>query len=460
MSRPYSSSFLAQTLILHVKNSYPILLAALAVTICQALAGAFDLAGTVRQVGAAHLAAGGPDAVAAMTTGLLGWWPACAMRALASAWLWFPGIFILLLVAGRVPPRWRRASRVAAWAIALAAAAQGIWSAGAAWSSRLDDLRLVAPLGLVAALENQTQRVFINPSGRPLVAALNPNLVERESPGAEAAALVRSPARWRAEDRERPFSAVLLSGRLAEAKPLIQHLTDSPDWFLKTVDNQGLLFLRGNGGPQPVGAVPEFSTPRLRAIYLAQAALVQDAAGFKTRASQSADEALALAPDDGQVLALAGSLAASQNRWESAKKLALKSLAVQPAGFEAAALLAWSELETRSFENAFQITSRLSRKFPADPAVALLHARAARASKNFVEETEALERLLRLAKDDPESRARVHIYLGQAWAQRGFPDQALENYREALAGGLSPAESREVNDAMETIRSKRLPTGP
>lgn len=459
MSRPYSSPTPAQTIILHVKNFLLTLLAALVVMICQAVPEMFDLAATVRHVGAGNLGAGGADAIWALTARLFGWGAAGAARAVFQAWPWFIFILILFFVARRVTPAWRRAAVSAAWAIALAASVQGLWSGWAAWPARVDDLRLVAPVGLIESAGSQTQRVFINPSARIAVAALKPDLVEREPAGEPPAALLRSPARWRAEDRQRPFSAVLLTGRLAEAKPLIQHLSDSPDWFLASVDNQGLLFLRGDARPQPEIRVPEFESPRDRAIFLAQAALALDAAGLKTRASRAADEALALAPDDSEVLVLAASLAASQNRWESAKKMALKSLAARPSGFEATCLLAWAELETRSAENAFEITTRLARKYPDDQAVLLLHARAARSSKNLVAETDALERLLRLSKNDPESRTRIHIYLGQVWAQRGFPDQAMENYRQALAGSLSPAESREVSDAMEIIQAKRLPTG-
>jgi len=459
MSRPYSSPTPAQTIILHVKNFFLTLLAALVVTICQAVPETFDLAGTVRHVGAGNLGAGGANAVWALTARLLGWGAAGAARAAFSAWPWFVFILILFFAARRVTPAWRRPAVAAAWAIAFAASVHGLWSAWVAWPARVDDLRLVAPVGLIESVGSQTQRIFINPSARIAVAALNPGLVERGPAEAAPADLLRSPAQWRAEDRQRPFSAVLLTGRLAEAKPLIQHLSDSPDWFLASVDNQGLLFLRGDARPEPEVRVPDFTSARDRAIFHAQAALSLDAAGLKTRASRAADEALALAPDDSEVLMLAASLSASQNRWESAKKLALKSLAVRPSGFEATCLLAWAELETRSAENAFEITSGLARKYPDDQAVILLHARAARASKNLVVETDALERLLRLAKNDPESRTRIHIYLGQAWAQRGFPDQALQNYRQALAGSLSPAESREVTDAMEIIQAKRLPTG-
>lgn len=459
MSRAYSSTTPAQSIFLHVKNFLLPLLAGLLVTICQAVPESFDLAGTVRHVGAGNLGAGGADAVWALTARHVGWGAAGAARAVLTAWPWFAFILIMFFAARRVTPAWRRSAVAAAWAIALAACIQGLWAGWAAWPSRVADLRLVAPVGLIESLGGHTQRVFINPAARTSVAALRPGLVEREPAGEPPAALLRSPAQWRAEDRQRPFSAVLLTGRLAEAKPLIQHLSDSPDWFLASVDNQGLLFLRGDARPEPEVRVPEFSSPRDRAIFLAQAALALDAAGLKTRASRAADEALGLAPDESEVLVLAASLAASQNRWESAKKLATKSLAARPSGFEATSLLAWAELETRSPENAFEITTRLARKFPDDPAVILLHARAARASKNLAVETDALERLLRLTKNDPDSRTRIHIYLGQVWAQRGFPDQALENYRQALAGRLSPAESREVSDAIEIIRAKRLPTG-
>lgn len=339
--------------------------------------------------------------------------------------------------------------------ILVAASAQGIYRGTVAWGERWADLRLAAPQELLARLGDRTAHVFLNPTARNPVAALDPGVVEGSPPPQAASALMRSPAQWRAADRDKPFSAVLLAGRPSEAAPLIAHLSDSPDWYLASVDNQGLLFLRGDKRDDLNLPNPSFGLDRDRAVFLAQAALSLEAAGDRVQASRRMDEAMGIGGNDYDVLVRAAMLAASQGRWERARKLSLRALEKRPGGFEASYLLAWSLLETRDVEGAFAITSKLARSHPRDLQILLLHARAARAAKDFRNETRTLESVLPLVRGDDDASARIHVYLGQSWAQRGFPKQALENYRRALEGPLSPAEAADVRGAVKTIEDRQ-----
>ncbi len=402
----------------------------------------------------------GADALVAWTAGGFGWTAAGIVRSFMASWPWIVVVFAGLAGLRFVPLPWRRFAAAGVGIVLLVACALGIHRGYQAWSQRWTDLRLAAPKGLLAALGEQSKHVFLNPSARSPVAALDHGLLAGGPSPEEAAALIRSPAQWRAADREHPFSAVLLVGRLSEAAPLIAHLSESPDWYLAAIDNQGLLFLRGDKPDQLGLPDPQFASERERAISLSQAALSLDAVGAKIQAARCIDKALGIAGGDYDVLYRSATLAAAQSRWERAKKLAAKALEKRPHGFEASYLLAWSLLETRDFDKAFQITSSLAKAHPRDIQVLILQARAARAAKDFRSETRSLESLLPLVKDDAAATARIHIYLGQSWAQRGFPTQALENFRRALESPLSAAEVRDVREEIQTIEDKQLKRFP
>lgn len=435
-----------------------IILAAVAVGFLQALPKAFDLGGAIVAAGRGTLGGSMADRIVAWTSRVGGWEVAGVSHSLLSASPWFLGFLVLFFLASRTPTRWRKTSLAVVWLGWFAASASGLWNGWIVWQDRVVDPRLLAPTVLVEKAAGHSQRVFVNPSALALVAAVNRDFIDR-SLSHDLPLLVQSTAKWRAEDRKRPFSAVLLAGNLAEARPLIQHLLDAPDWHISRVDNQGILFLHADQPDNFESEIPAFESPRDRAIYLAQYAICLDAAGEKSRANQRMDEALEIAGSDFEILVHAASLAAFQGRWERAKTLAVKADKYRPNTFESQYLLAWSLLETRTFEKAFALTSLLAKSHPNDIAVLMLHARTSRASKDFTTETATLEQLLQLVRNDPNASSRIHLFLGQSWAQRGFPDQALAQYRQALEGTLTPAEARDIREAMKTIEENRLQTG-
>ncbi len=429
------------------------LLAASAAGICLALPKAFDLPDILLSVGYGSLPGGTwIDRLVAASWHASGWMGSGLLRLTLSFCPWFLGFLAFFLLARKSPSRWRGAAICLVWLCWGAAMVAGIWNGWSAWDHRITDLRLLAPTELVAKLKG-SPRVFINPSAIPAVAALAPDLVDR-SPTSPL--LVQSPALWRAEDRKRPFSAVLLAGRVSEAKPLILHLRNSPDWHLAAVDNQGILFMRGEADVLPEAIIPTFETQKERAIYLAQYALCLEAVGLKILATQHMDEAMNLSENDSKILTRAASLAASRNRWAEARKLATKAQIKRPGSFEADYILACSLLETQASDKAYKLTSQLAARYPTDISCLLLHARACRAAKDFSAETATLEHLLRLVSREKKASSRIHIYLGQSWTQRGFPDQALKHYQLGLEGNPSPAEAEEIREAMRTIESNRL----
>lgn len=396
------------------------------------------------------------ERLAAAAYQLGGWDLADIFRLGLAAVPWFLAFLILFTAASMLKKRARTIAFGLVGLLWLGVSVTGIWRGISSYKTRITDTRLLAPTALVEMAKKQGGRVFVNVSARPQVAVLGQSLLDSSLPLQRLVGLSLSPEKWRMEDRAKPFSAVLLGGQLSEAKPLIRHLLDAPDWYLARVDNQGLLFLRGEKPDLAATPVPEFKSPRDRAVYLAQYALNLEAAGFRTLAVSSMEEARNLAGKDYEILFRSSSLAASLNLWEHARKQAAAAAKARPGAFEADYLLALSFLETRAFEKAFDSTSKLKRKYPNDPNVLLLHARAARAVHDFSEETATLEKLLDLAKQNNAPTARIHIYLAQSWAQRGFPEQAVSHYQAALDGGLSPAEASDVRAALGTIQENRL----
>lgn len=441
-----------------ILKTLPPVLSSLVAGILFALPGFVDRAETMREVGnglvSASASAG--ERVLAVAFQLGGWGFADAFRLVFAAVPWWLGFLILFWAVGRLDDPLRKWGLGVVWLLCLGASATGILETIFPASLPIRDPRLLAPLALVKMAEREPGRVFMNPSAPPCVAPFAAGLIDRSLPEKRAADLASSPEKWRAEDRSKPFSAVLIAGRVAEAKPLIGHLIDAPDWYLARIDNQGMLFLRGQKPDLSATPVPEFESPRDRAVYLAQYALNLDMAGFKRFASSSMGEALNLAGKDYEVLYRASSLSASLGVWERARKQAAAAVKVRPESYEANYLLGVSLLETRAFEKAFECTSQLRKNYPDDAGVLLLHARTCRAVHDYSRETKTLERLLELAEANHSPTARIHILLAQSWAQRGFPDQAVSHYQAALGDGLSDSEARDIRAALGTIEENRL----
>ena len=457
MGGPYSSLVQSANAISILKKPLPVF-ASLAAGVLSALPGLFDRAGIIRSVGSGLVSesASRADRLAALSFQLGGWGLAEAVRLALGAIPWSLGFLVLFWGASRFRGLPRTLATGCVGVLSLLVSAMGIGGAFFPATHPINDPRLLAPLTLVEMAKSERGRTFVNPSARPCVAVFGESLLDRSLTEKMDSDLANSPEKWRAEDRARPFSSVLISGWVFEAKPLIQHLLDAPDWYLARVDNQGLLFLRGARSDLAGSPVPNFGTPRERAVYLAQYALNLEIAGFRTLATTSMDEALSLAGKDYEILFRAASLSASQNHWEKARKQATAAAKAHPGAYEANYLLALSLLETRAFDKALECSSKLRDKYPDDSAILLLHARAARAAHDYSEETKTLDRLLKLAKESNTPTARIHIFLAQSWAQRGFPDQAVSHYQAALSEGLSKEDARDVHAALATIEEKQL----
>ena len=336
------------------------------------------------------------------------------------------------------------------------------WGVNATIQSRrndIRDLRLLAPVGLFEAAAKTDGRIFVNPSAYAHAALLAPGSFARIPNPEMIGRMCSSLALWREEDRTEPFSALIFTGnRIADMRPMIEGL--SSDWHLARTDNHGLLFLRGTP-PKEIStneSASSFKDPRSQAIFLSQSALVLDVIERQAEARKMMEKSLEIFPADASVLVNSAMLAASQKRWTQVQKNASAALKLTPDSVQARYLLALALLETNSISKAAIESTRLLGQQPYDPQVLQLQARVSRANNDSTAEIDALERLLSLEKKEHQDTSPIHIYLGQAWARKGFATQALANYEIALQGNLSPVEKTQIQSAIQNIRQKSGPT--
>lgn len=379
---------------------------------------------------------------------------ATAVQGLMALACWIVAVGALLFVCGLVisrRPRWSRVVSFVAGLALLLIAGRGV---GTAFKSadEVRDVRLLAPMALVEKARTATDGpIFSNPSAAGALALVERSEAKRYSLK-ESAKATASTLAWRELNRSRPPGAVILGGSLAETRGLQALLAESPEWHLAAVDATGLLFLRGSGA---AFAPSETTGIDGGPLALARTAVNLDFAGFRPAARTLMAEALNRAPDSASVLTEAASLAASQGRWEKGRSYAERALEKRPDSVPARYFLALALLETNVADKAAEEASRLVAASPNDPSILLLHARCARRANDFEAETNSLERLLKILP--PAAQGRIQIYLGQAWAKRGFAERSLAAYEAALKAELTPDERAQVQEAVGVIRSKRPP---
>ena len=323
-----------------------------------------------------------------------------------------------------------------------------------AFQRDIRDIRLLAPVDLLKIVGDHDGRVFINSPALSAARLLLPDLISRVPTAEAIQTLTSSPVRWREEDRRDPFTAILLAVPLENSRPLVEMLDSSPEWHLAKIDNQGLLYRRGEKPEDTSSAKPLFANKRDTALHHAQTAMVMHFLGKNKDAREWMAKARQTAPHDPLVLTQSATLAAALKQWPTTKKEAELALREDPSSTQARYLLTLSLLETGNISGAAGESATLSAKASNTPSVLWLEARISRAANDPNTEIAALEKLLALAQKQKEEPTIVHIHLAQAWAKRGFATQALENYNAALKGNLTPAQRTELENAKGTIQDR------
>lgn len=445
-----------------MKKILPIVLSSLAAALAAASGAFIDRAQTL-----SHTASGMAARHGLLDGGLLeklralaweqsGWIGADIVSALESA---TPVFFVLLLAAipGMCLPG--RSRRPARWLWIVGVVSVFCWGLWNGWKTSLGVIReprLLAPVELFEKTNRLEGRIFFNPSALYLAPLFAPTKIESGSTLAQSVKLQQSLAEWRTEDRKNPFSGILLTGGDVRLSPFLEMIRSMPGWSLAAADNQGLLFVRAQTSPEFVTldlAKQRFAIPDHQALYLAQAAIVQQAIGQPEKARQLLGEALEIS-ESNPVLLDSAQFAASEGRWSDVLKTARSVLKKNPWSIQARYLEALALFESGAISKAAEKSNALAESCPNDSAILGLQARVAAQNNDPATEISSLENLVTLAKLREQPAGDYHALLGQAWARRGFPDQALENYQAALEANPAAEVRVKIEDSMRVIRER------
>jgi hypothetical protein len=404
-----------------------------------AMAGCAGDAGWMDRLAAAGFAVGGlPGADAA--------------RALCVAAPVFLSFLAITWISQKLPAYFQNRIRLGLLIAAFVVAGLGAFEAFQASRSNIRDIRLLAPVDL---LEQAGEgRVFLNAPALSAAHLLSSGIASRAPDAQSIRDLASSPVRWRGEDRSTPFQAIILAIPLEDSRPLVEMLNSSREWHLAKIDNQGLLYRRGEEPKDTSSTEPMFSNKRDSALHDAQTAMVMHFLGKNKDAREWMSKARQTAPRDPLVLTQSATLAAALKQWPTTKKEAELALKEDSSSTQARYLLALALLETGNISGAAGESATLSAKASNTPSVLWLQARISREANDPTNEIAALEKLLALAQKQKEEPTIIHIHLAQAWAKRGFATQALENYNAALKGNLTPAQRTELENAKGTIQDR------
>ena len=398
--------------------------------------------------------AGWHDRLAAAGHALGGWPGADTARALATATPVLIAFFSLYWLTQRLPARFKKQAQLGLCIAALSVTFFGFYKTFRDAQRDIRDVRLLAPVDLLKTVEATEGRVFMNASALSASRLLAPTVVPRAPASEMIPPLTNSPVRWREEEHQSPFTAILLAVPLASSRPLVEMISSSPEWQLAQVDNQGLLYLRRSSTKKNAITVPVFSSIGDIALYDAQSAMVLHFLGKNKEARDLMSKARQSAPENAFVRTQSAILAASLRQWATTREEAESALKMDSTSTQARYLLALALLETGNISGAAKESALLSAIASDDPSALWLHARISREMNDPTNEITSLEKLLELAIKQNEEPTLIHIHLAQAWAKRGFATQALENYHAALQGNLSPKLRLELENAKSTIQSR------
>jgi len=441
-------------------NSRILLLTALPASTCAALPAFFSREGIYTRVAEAFEAGWG--ATSPVNHALAAAWRLGGIHASEALLflLTFLPWMLLFAIIGLATHRLHRGNasriRLAALIGALALGALGLRETAHAIRTDVRTPELAGPVLLATEATSLDGHVLLDRRTRAF-ALMFGHQVSNEPVSPET---LQSPLAWRTAHRESPFSAVALAYPFDSSRQLFETLSASPDWTLAKIDNQGVLFRNAASSteiPSAQTARTLFDSPREQAFWLAQSALVLQSTGQNSPATALMEEALKLAPADSAVLTKAASLSSAHGKWRRAKSEAEQATARDSRSISARYLLALACMKTGSLDRALDESATLVRLAPSDAASHLLRARIAEASNDPTTEADALERLLDIAQTQNQPTEGIRILLGQAWARAGFPEQALQNNRAALAGELTPRQRKLIEDSIELIERRARP---
>lgn len=440
-----------------MKKVLPILLVSLAAALAAASDVFIDREETLRRVAAGMAGeAGFSGTLGALARERGGWIAADLAGALEAALPVFLLLALSAILLTRLPERFRRPALGIWTAVVVSVFFWGLWNGWKTSLGAVREPRLLAPVDLLEKAQQLEGRIFFNPSAHCFAPLFAPSKIESGFHPGQSARLQASLADWRAEDRKNPFAGIVFAGGDVRPSPFLDMIRSMPGWSLAVADNHGLLFVREQTAPEIASldlAKRKFETKENQALFLAQSAMVQQAIGQSEKARQLLGDALKLS-ETNQVLVHSAQFAASEGRWADVLETVESVLKKNPRSIPARYLEALALFESGAIAKAAEKSATLAASLPDDSAILGLQARIAARNNDPATETAALEKLLALAARRGQPVGDLHALLGQAWARRGFPDQALANYQAALDANPPPDVREQIEQSIKVIRER------
>lgn len=306
--------------------------------------------------------------------------------------------------------------------------------------------------------------VFLKPDWPELRAVMSETGALPASPEATAREwepITQDPGAWRALDRTRRFSALLLTGDPAALRPLLEHLRKAPDWTLTWLDHTSLIFERS-----PARAWTAKDLDSINARFASHSRAEQVAVRVQTAhrltaldelqtANAVLREALRLDARSAPALTELACLQAVAGRWDDALAFADRAVSADRHYLPASAARASALYAFGKFSDALALTRKLVEAAPDDGETLELHARVTHAAHAFQEEIVALEKIVSIATAHRLPTGTWRVYLAQAYAADSRSDDALAQFEEALKEpNLTPGERAFAEKGIERIKSR------
>ena len=180
------------------------------------------------------------------------------------------------------------------------------------------------------------------------------------------------------------------------------------------------------------------------------------AIGQLTLAKQQLDESLGL---DGKSADAWTQLALYEMQDNTTKALEYigKALALDGKNTHALATKAQVYYSTKRYEDALAVSQQLVKAEPDDQNILFFHAKIAHEAHAYSQEIATLKHLIEVVEKAHEPTAGFHIYLAQAYARNKQNDASLDEFQRALdEGGLSPEQTKYINESMTTLNTRHL----
>jgi tetratricopeptide (TPR) repeat protein len=272
---------------------------------------------------------------------------------------------------------------------------------------------------------------------------------------------VQNPKIFRQLDRQYRFDALLLVGDPSEYRPLLEHLVETKDWTLRYVDHTSMVFRRDNGKAweladfAPIREQFAKSSPKEKAIVWAQTALKLLGVKQDEPAKALLDEAAGFDASEPHVANSLATYYLGKGQWQAASDQIEKALSVDDQFLPALATKTQLLYGMRKFDQAYELSKQLIEKLPDDPNLLFYHAKIAHEAHAYQGEVATLGKVIEQADALGLPVGGYRLYLGQAYAEMGDAEKAVDAFMLSLDDPELPTDQREyARESISKLKKK------